>query len=299
LKVTRDGCVLTFEVRDGTPPNPTLVVLVRIIFASLLSTISAVLVTVTTRAFLAASGLTLTQAPDAGFVAGWFQGVIGSLSWGICISGALSCWWFLAADGYPWHARYRWPLSIAIGTGAGLLGGAINTIALLHAQRPDSLYEARWIISKDASSLGTAFTVTGLGYTMLVLGPAIGLVSAFTAMWILANTKWQLFVSGRPKPTSLDEIARVFVAIARRTVIVGTWSLVLPMGATALGFHVVLSTMYRVPGSIVRTLGEGVSIAFGGLGLVTGLLLGLYILGKGIDVPPLWKAEDQRIRDAI
>jgi hypothetical protein len=39
------------------------------------------------------------------------------------------------------------------------------------------------------------------------------------------------------------------------------------------------------PPSLLRILGETISISFGGVGLVSGLLFGMFCLEKGVDIP--------------
>jgi hypothetical protein len=208
------------------------------------------------------------------------EGVIGALVWGMSIAGFLLPWWFISEEARPWRARYPRLNSAAVGAGGGIVGGILISITLLYAQRPESLFKAGWIVTAQ-SPRWTAFTVTGLGYSMLLFGLAVGLSSGLTAIRILLSTRWETFVARNPKPTHLAPTARILGAILYRVALFESWSILVPMIAAAIVVYEVLSFLYKPP-SILRVAGECLSITFGCIGLVSGLLSGLYILGKGI-----------------
>lgn len=255
----------------------------RIVFACVVATIASIVVTMISRAFLAGFRLTLTQAPDAGFIAGWFQGVIGALVWGVFIAGGLSYRWLVLERRNPSQAKNPKWRATSWGALAGFLGGGLLTIALLYAQRPDSLYGAGWILVKGASPL-TAFTTTGLGYTMLLFGTSLGIGCGLTAIRILIAPSWNTFAARNSRPTSLAETARILLAIFERTFAESCRVLFPSMAASALLFYGILEVIFKPP-PITRLLGECISITLGGVGIVSGLLFGLFALRTGIAIP--------------
>jgi hypothetical protein len=267
---------ITSKQRDLQPLSAA----ARIVFATVMATMIAVAVTMLTRAFLAGFHLTLTQAPDVGVFAGWFQGVIGAVVWGVFIAATLSRRWFVLERSRPQrkHPGWSWGLT---GAAAGLFGGMLITVALLKAQRPESLSAAGWIPMRD-SSVVTALTETGFGWTMFLLGAGVGWGCGFTTIRILLSRKWSTF-NRIPKPTSLRRtgqvLARCLGLVFRRVYLV-----FIPM-AMAGGLLYLLVSVLSSPPHFLRIFGECLSIAFGAIGLVAGLLFGLYLLGKGVDIP--------------
>lgn len=270
--------------------------IVAAIVACVIATIGAVAVTMIARAFLAAFRLTLTQAPDVGLVAGWFHGVIGALVWSVCISAALCLSWFLVPR--QSDTRFLGSYSPLVGLFAGLIGGVFITIALLWAQRPDSLYGALWTSSREAAARWTAFTVTGFGYSMLLFGAGVGWGCGHAGARIVTGKGWEDLVNRYPKPTSWTETQRVLKGILRRVVLTEGWLVLVPL-MVAGGLFYLLVLVYRLNfhqpqldevGNLsrplwARTLGDCLSISCGGFGLLIGLLFGLFLLRKGLDVP--------------
>jgi hypothetical protein len=267
-----------------------------IVFACVTAVMLTVLVTMSVRAGLAYFRWTLTQAPDVGFVAGWFQGVIGALVWCIFITGGL-CWrWYFVKR----SRDIRHPLLHAAGVGLifGVIGAAAITVALLWAQREDSLYGALWTAASKGAR-GTAFTVSGFGYSMFFFGAAIGLGCGTAAKRALLRPEWDSKIKNYARPKTWVAAGRVLLAISR-LVFQESWSLAIPMLVAALLFglvvhqfqlHVVqpqldpsVNALARLSAPLpIRIAGECISITGGGFGLVTGLLYGLYFFDKVIE----------------
>jgi len=264
----------TSRDRDLRP----LTALVRIVFASVAAIGNTVLVTAVGRSVIAGLHFTLTQAPDVGAFAGWFQGIMGALVWAAFIAPALAGRWYIVDRGVP-QSRYpgaRWGI---LGAAAGLAGALPITLALLQAQRPASLAAAGWIIG---NSLKSAFTQTGFGWTMLLFGPAVGWGCGFAAMRILNSRDWTILVS-RPKPSSMSRTGRAWarimaLAFSRSGYILGS------LAAAASALYVVVYALSGRGAVLARIAGETASIALGEIGLVAGLLFGLYLIEKGVDI---------------
>jgi hypothetical protein len=255
----------------------------RMVFASVTATMASLLVTMITRAILAGFHKTLTQPSDAGFIAGWFQGVIGALVWSVFIAGVLSRWLF---KGSPVASRLKGAALrvTAIGALAGLVGGAFCTIALLYAQRSDSLQKAGWIFKVGNSPL-TAFSETGLGYSMLLFGTALGLCSGFTTIQILSTPGWGELEKLHWKPASRIQFGERFLMVLRRTLSASLVGFLPWMSAAAVLFYFLLPEASKPPGFFHRVAGECFSITFGGMGIVAGLLFALLLLRTGVTIP--------------
>jgi DNA-binding winged helix-turn-helix (wHTH) protein len=282
----REGYVLTLKVEDCTPADSRMLVTVRILFVCILATIAAVTMTMTIRAVLAGYHATLTQASDAGAVLGWFQGVIGSLVESLFIAGGLAYLWFAVLRCRPWRSRYPKVLAAASGAVFGFLGGLINSLALTYAQELESLQRADWIVAVDPSTrLRAAFYTTGMGWAMPFFGLVVGAACGFTTIWIVNGPEWKDILAGHPKLTNLADTWRVFVSIARHAGRMGCRSILLPMAAAGVLFDLGLLLLRHIPARLlIRTAGDCINFTLGGLSVVVGILYGLYILTKGIDI---------------
>jgi len=283
----REGYILTLQVEDGTPADSAMLVAVRIMFVTLMATISSVFLTMTIRAVLATLHATLTQASDVGAVLGWFQGVIGSLVESLFIAGGLAYLWFAVLKSRPGRVRHPKLLATGVGAFCGGSGGLVNGLALLYAQEPESLQRADWIIRADPSGrLHAAFYITGMGWVMPWFGLVVGAACGFTAIWIVNGAKWRAILTDHPKLTNLADTWRVCVAITRHAVAAGWRSILLPMTAAGVVFDAAFFLFPHTPARLfVRTFGDCLNFAAGGLGVVVGMLYALYVLAKGIDLP--------------
>jgi hypothetical protein len=257
--------------------------LVRSVFACVVATIVTVVATMISRAFLAGFRLTLTQSPDVGVFAGWFHGVVGALVWAVMISSALSRRWFIVEKRHPApRAWLRWGLT---GAAAGIIGGGFVTLALIYAQRPDSLVAAGWIVKGGTPS--SAFTVTGFGYTMFLFGAAVGWACGFETARMLASPKWKEFLADPLHGTSgtFRSVRRILAHVVRETQFGMT--VLLPMVAAGIVLSLLIFSVFKPPvlPTFQRIFGECLSITFGDIGLIAGLLLGVFWLEKGVDIP--------------
>jgi hypothetical protein len=249
----------------------------RVVFSVVTATAATLSITIVTRSTLAIFDCTLTQPRGSGFAAGAFQAVIGALTWGVLISAWLSCWLVL-----PERALDRKGGSFVTSSAAGLAGGALVTAALLFAQGPATLYNADWIPSAT-SQITTAFTETGLAWSMVILGTALGFGCCLTTLLVMSASGWRGFVA-RAKATNFPSAARLFGAVFGRTLKDGLAGFVpvMALAGTAL-WYVIRQTepSHLLP----RLLGECMSILCGGIGIVVGLLFGFVLLRTGIVIP--------------
>jgi len=217
---------------------------------------------------------------------GWFQGVIGSLVESLCIAGGLAYLWFAVLKCHPWRTPYPKMLAAASGAICGACGGLINSLALLYAQEPESLERADWIALGDrASRLRAAFYTTGMGWAMPWFGLVIGAACGFTTIWVVNGAKWKDILAGHPKLTNLADTWRVFLSITRHAAAMGCRSILLPMMTAGALFDLGLLLLPHTPGRLlIRTCGDCINFALGGLSVVVGILYGLYVLTKGIDI---------------
>lgn len=282
----REGYVLTLQVEDCTPADSRMLVAVRILFVCVMATMAAVTMTMTLRAILAAFHATLTQASDVGAVLGWFQGVIGSLVESLFIAGGLAYLWFAVLKCRPWRNRYPKLLAAASGAVFGVFGGLINSLALIYAQEIESLQRADWIVSGDPNTrFRAAFYATCMGWAMPWFGLVVGAACGFTTIWIVNGPEWTEILADHPKLTNLADAWRVFVSIARQAVAAGCRSILLPMLAAGALFDLGLLLLPHIPAKLlIRTAGDCINFTLGGLSVVVGILYGLYILTKGIDI---------------
>ncbi len=234
------------------------------VFCCVISTMVSVVVMVITRALLQEFGLTLTYDPATGWLQGLFQGVLGAFIWGPFLAGGLG-YWFFAERSEPCYSGKKPIPAATSGAAAGLGGGVLVTISFLYAQRPESLYEKGWILYGSASPI-TSFTETGLGYSMIVFGIALGLASGLSTARILLTPKWTTFVARQSTWTSPGKMARelagVFGNIVRHSWYFSFWT----MTPAALLLFAVLSTLSRAP-LLLRVVGECFSLILGGKGL--------------------------------
>jgi hypothetical protein len=277
IKRTVNGYALLGAVEDGTPPEPEFLVFQRLVAACMVATAITIAVTIIPRALLAEFRLTLSQSRDIGFALGWFHGIVGALVWATAISTSLFYLWFVVESYRP--PDFPWWSALSAGGFAGFLGGLINSLALLYAQRPDTLVRAAWIAS-ESSPRWSAFTTTGMGYSMPLFGTVIGCCCGFTPLWIIQRSDWPKLLADHPKLTDLAVSRRVLWKITSKVMRSGVPFIGIPMLAAAGIFHLLLSS----PPTWSRTLGECLSIGIGGAGLDIGLLFALYILAKGVEI---------------
>jgi len=276
------GFYLIGSVRDATPPESPFLVAHRIFVACSITAVATVSVDTIARACLAACGWTIAQSEKMGVVLGFFQGVIGSLTWSIGISAPLLFLWFVIDKFNPWRRTFAWLRGVAVGTLAGLLGGLIISFACLWAQYQTSLVQADWMLSVSDSKW-TAFTVTRLAYSEPWFGAIIGGIIALTVLIITSRRAWSEFLEKNPKLVSLSAFWRVVTEIVKMTI---RWGSVLIVPQMLIGAALFMMWLPRLPKQIPagRVFGEAACIAIGGMAFVAGLLTALYSLTKGVDV---------------
>ena len=211
---------------------------------------STVLFVVPVRAVLGIWGLTITQANPTGingFGESLFLGMVGATIWAYTISTAVLTWWF-GYEGRPSFRAAHAPLRCgAAGAAGGFTGGLIISLLLLFVYGATPLSNMNWI----EKSLGDAFTKTGMGYGMPCSGALVGMGAGFLTA----------------------RLASTWSAKGGRTLRV--WggmilTILLPMAAGALLFNWLVAP--DKPRMMARLLGDYCNVAFGGVGLATGLL---------------------------
>jgi len=244
----------------------------RILLALLIGLISTILVTAPPRALLAAFGLTVTQNEPMGLFEGLFHGAAGALLWSLFIGGSLLGWWFVGERRRPWQGGAS-PLVGALG---GLVGGVVNSLALITVFGPTTLAKMGWIESARSSQLET-LTATGLALAMPLYGMLVGLGVGEAARWILP---WW-----RESAAEHAGMRQALRSIANETLL-HSWLVLVPLLAAAVAFRAFLGVMPRqLPGYGQKLFGEALSLYFGGVGLLIGLFLGLHFLRKGLHIP--------------
>jgi hypothetical protein len=240
--------------------------LVRIVFPCVPAVSFAILFEFVGRTLLARYQLTLTQATNSFAMAGWFQGLVGGFVWGVFVGLALSSWIFLL-DARPRPVLKRNLLCAALGTTAGLLGGAIVTIAVLFGQTPTTVLSAGWITSPD--SILSAFIRTRLGYTELIFGAAVGLSCALASRRLLDNLGE--LIRRLETPRTIPEAARISWELFSKTLRTSLPVFVPILAVSALLVHALLP----VSVSRYKVIGEATSILIGGVAIVFGLVFGI------------------------
>ncbi|HKV35128.1 MAG TPA: winged helix-turn-helix domain-containing protein [Pyrinomonadaceae bacterium] len=230
---------------------------------------STILFTVTTRTILASFNLTITQLAKFGLFEGIFNGFAGAITWSVFIGGALLLWLYLVEGRQPWSGRATpW-----IGGLAGLVGGIVNTVALVNVYLPSSLAEMRWITTA-ASPLMETVTMTRLAYAMPLYGCLVGVGVGVAARRLLP---WSATVENPVRQSDDSPRFRIF---ANTTVQVCKycWVIFLPTASVAIIMRSILPTHVFGAVGYPKLFGDAVSISIGGVGLAIGILYGQIIL---------------------
>jgi hypothetical protein len=127
---------------------------------------------------------------------------------------------------------------------------------------------------------------------MLLLGAGVGGGSGWALGRIVTAAKWGNLVKEHAVPTNWIETRAVLRSVVG-AVIGEAWAVLAPMVAAGVLVYLVVS-FFQSPvaklGShsasfMARICGDVVSITCGGLGLAVGIIFGLFLLRKGLDVP--------------
>ncbi len=267
-----------FVPRTGESAG-TLAKAAGVIIPSVCAVVITLVLEVAARVPLAAMRLTLTQAMDAGAVSGLLQGIIGSILWAVPIGGTISIWLLGFADWPRWNLANPRRRATLIGGASGLLGGAIVTLSLVFGQEPETLAKAGWI--QDQTRL-TAFTVTGLGYSELVNGLALGGAVGFCAARVLLSSHWGIIVATHSKIAGVAELPRALRSSLIQA-LKQSHVLLLMMAIAASLVDGVVSVFFARRAHL-RIIGEALCIGAGGLGMVSGLLFGLFLVRTGVRI---------------
>lgn len=255
----------------------------RIVFSSVISIIITIMAVMTTRSLLQGLHLTLTQATGDGFVNGGFQGIIGAIDWSVFISGSLASWWYLRELCIRHRTRNQALRATFVGGLAGMAGGILVTANLLFAQSRNSLQEAGWILERSRSPF-TAFTQTGFGFSMIILGIGLGVATGLSVIRILCSSHWNVLVRRHSKEKTLSETVRALGDVLLHT-LGQSWYIILPIMALAASCDYAMFRTLSTPPPVNRITGEALTIAAGGFGITGGLLFGVFALRGGFAIP--------------
>lgn len=250
----------------------------RLLVALLVGLLSTALLTAPPRGLLAAFGLTITQNEPMGLFEGLFHGLAGALLWSLFIGGSLLCWWFVGERRRPWRGEY----STLVGALGGLVGGVLNTLALISVFGPKTLANMRWIETPQSSPLET-LTASGLALAMPLYGALVGLGVGEAARRLLP--RWR---KTAPRPDGEAEqtgIRQALRSTANETLLHSGLILLLLLGAAVVCRAFLGMMPLQPPYYGQKLFGEAFSLYFGGLGLLLGLFVGLHILRKGLHIP--------------
>lgn len=244
----------------------------RILVAWVIALAATTLFTVPIRAALATFNLTITQLAKLGFFEGIFNGFAGAITWSVFIGGSLLLWWYLVEGRQPWQGR----VSPWIGAFAGLLGGIVNTIALVNVYLPKALAEMHWIRT-EGSSLSETVTVSHLAYAMPLSGFFVGLGVGQAARKLLP---WSANLELHGRQSEHSELIRLF-SITTVKVLKNSWLILLPtLSAAVIVRRILPEDVFKVVGNL-KLVGEAISVSFGGVGLVIGILYGSLVFRMG------------------
>ena len=285
-KGARDGYTILHEVIEESPNalrtdplNPHRLTLNSLIFACALTSAVTLVVTVVVRGVVTALGITLTQAPQFGFVSGVFQAVFGSLAWSVPLSLVLLKGW-MSQETYPeWRSSLRLFSFLWAGVIAGAFGGLLVDIALIFAQQKETLVEAGWIQS-SAGTRWSAFSVTKVGYAEPAMGIAVGFCCAAFIWLALHRPELGTLAESSGERDSPGEIGRLLYLVFRKAF---AWAILLidfPVMLTGAVAYLAIGG----PVSLSRFLGEGFIIGTAGVAFSTGLLTAIGAFTHGVEL---------------
>jgi hypothetical protein len=275
---THGGYLLEGDVvAEVDAPPPVWLTSKSLIFASSVTSAVTLVVTALVRGFVTSFGVSLTQAPQFGFVSGAFQAVFGALAWTIPLSVALLYGWMRRVTYESWNAKLSLPSLLAVGAVAGLAGGFCVDIALLFAQQRQTLYEAHWIES-IGSSPWSAFTATKIGYVEPALGITVcSCCAAF--LWLsLRSHEWEGSLKTPLSLGCIADLSRLMRRIFKRVFLRAVLFVDVPVMAVGAIFHFASHSGI----SLTRFLGEGLIIGTAGVAFTIGNLTSICALAKGL-----------------
>lgn len=282
-KGTHGGYLLHGDVIEETPrgfdvnaPASHGLTSSNFILACALTCVVTLVVTALVRGLVTSFGITLTQAPQFGFVSGVFQAVFGSLAWSVPLSLVLLRGWMSHETYTEWRAELRPSSLLWAGAIAGAFGGVLVDVALIFAQQKETLLEAGWIL-ESTSSRWSAFSVTKVGYAEPAMGITVGFCCA-VFMWLALHRPELATMAKSSKGfDSLSEAGQLLYQVFRR-VFAWTFFLIdLPVMFTGAA----LCFWIRGPVALSRFLGEGFIIGTAGVAFTTGLLTSVCAFAQG------------------
>ncbi len=282
------GWKLLKPVLDHTPVDPPLLVAHRIFIGCVITAMGVVTVDTPTRAILAGLKVTVVQTTRRTWaveaIIGAFQGICGSVLYGVPIAFGLFYLWFKIFDHDPWKTKHPRCLAAIVGGGAGFLAGAAISGILVGVQHPETLYEASWTVASIPANVWTdvhdAWFVTHVAWTMPWFGLWVGAAVAIALMQIVSDHGWEAFLADSTAITDPRIGLNVLMSLFK-TALPASLRYVFPALLAAAALFCLVP---NDPVSRSRIFGESIVIAMGGLGLIMGFLTSLYSLTKGADI---------------
>jgi DNA-binding winged helix-turn-helix (wHTH) protein len=253
----------------------------RILLAGVVVLLSTMLYTVPPRMVLAGFDLTTTQASHTGSRAimdGFLNGIFGVIPWSLFIGGGLLVWWHVAEGRRPWRGR----LSPLIGAVGGLIGGIINTLLLIQAYAPKTLFDMKWLPAIDSNPL-EGLTGTGAVFIMPLCGIFVGLGVGASSRRLLQKW-WESDETKQKRASKHSSAERPILDISYKAFLNSWWILLPLLVVAAVSLRAILTQMPHQTVSSGKLFCESLIICCGGLGLVNGLFLGLHYLRKGLHI---------------
>ncbi|MGC2237391.1 MAG: winged helix-turn-helix domain-containing protein [Pyrinomonadaceae bacterium] len=270
---------------------------IKILIILIISLFTTTILTALPRAALATFGLTITQVSGikqiesvndennlvlsiqlfkklSNIVEGAFNGVAGAIVWSMFIGAPLLFWWYVGERKQPWQGKYTW----LVGALGGLIGGTLNTIVLVLIYGEDTLSEIHWIPAKNSEML-EVITQTGVAFAMPIYGGLIGLGSGAAARRMLLW--WGKHISDIESKSADPGLFEISKIICSKITYNSLW-IFFPMFLSAVFVYLILFTMPHKSVTARQLIGESISLSFGGIGLLLGLFLGLYIIRRGL-----------------
>jgi hypothetical protein len=259
----------------------------RLALATIVGILSTMLFVVPMRAAVGYWGGTVTQLTVTGitgFVESGFLGLSGAAILGAAIAGALLSWWFVVEGRAPMRRRGSSLWAGIVGGAAGFAGGVLVSLAMGTIYGPPSLESMGWV--RAGYNLADAFTGTGLGWALPFSGTVVGFGVGLSMLSLVRRWRRVLASESIEGPFSPMSLLPIYWKACRLSVAT-SWRLLLMLLVGAGLFRLFLATQVivpHVPGIEVRLLGDYLDIAIGGVGLVAGLLTGLFIMEHDVDV---------------
>ncbi|MGA2739866.1 MAG: hypothetical protein ABSG65_20800 [Bryobacteraceae bacterium] len=262
-------------------PAPATDRILRLLVVLTMGVAGTAAATVPSRTIIALFRATLTQVDTRwNFFQGLFHGFVGSFILGTCIGGAILLWWFAGHGPPPKTGSGPVVAGWIGGMAGGFLIGASVGMVYSEATLASTPWLSTFLLFTALPAYGSAVGA-GAGWVSVLMVPWWRGLAArqnrgfwgFTggAAWRAFSLSWALFLT-------LAAVVALVLAGA------GASSYKPKNDSPDAWTHTTQTEMAVLATSSRKVVGEGLSLYFGGVGLVTGLYAGLFILRTGISI---------------